>query len=100
MAKPKLAPKPKPAAHSSITVRGLPPGVKQRLRERAARHGRSLEAEAREILQGATAHKEESALDVFNRIRARFHALDGDEDLQLPTRREMWKDRPLPNFDD
>jgi hypothetical protein len=45
------------------------------------------------------AAQEESALDVFNRIRARFHAFDGDEDLPLPTRRQMWKDRPLPNFD-
>jgi len=41
---------PKRAPQTSIAVRGLPPGVKQRLREQAARHGRSLEAEARELL--------------------------------------------------
>lgn len=34
----------------SVLIRNLPPGVKQRLRERAAAHGRSLEAEARTIL--------------------------------------------------
>lgn len=34
----------------SIVVRKLPPGVKQGLRERAAAHGRSVEAEVREIL--------------------------------------------------
>lgn len=35
---------------TAITIRKLPPGVKQRLRLRAAAHGRSMEAEAREIL--------------------------------------------------
>ena len=35
---------------SAITVRKLPDDVKQRLRMRAAAHGRSMEAEAREIL--------------------------------------------------
>jgi plasmid stability protein len=36
---------------SSITIRNLDPGVKERLRVRAAQHGRSMEAEARRILQ-------------------------------------------------
>lgn len=35
---------------TAITIRKLPPEVKQRLRMRAAAHGRSMEAEAREIL--------------------------------------------------
>lgn len=35
---------------TAITIRQLPPEVKQRLRMRAAAHGRSMEAEAREIL--------------------------------------------------
>lgn len=34
----------------SILIRKLPAGAKQRLRERAAAHGRSVEAEARAIL--------------------------------------------------
>ncbi|KAA1419152.1 Arc family DNA-binding protein [Nocardioides humilatus] len=34
----------------SIVVRKLPPGLKQRLRTRAASHGRSVEAEVRAIL--------------------------------------------------
>ncbi len=38
---------------ASITVRNLAPSVKERLRVRAAQHGRSMEAEAREILQSA-----------------------------------------------
>lgn len=34
----------------SVIVRRLPPGVKQGLRKRAAEHGRSIEAEVRQIL--------------------------------------------------
>ena len=37
----------------AITIRKLPDGAKQRLRMRAASNGRSMEAEAREILVGA-----------------------------------------------
>ena len=40
---------------SAITIRQLPEGMKQRLRMRAAAHGRSMEAEARTILLDALA---------------------------------------------
>jgi plasmid stability protein len=36
---------------ASITIRGLDEHTKKRLRVRAARNGRSMEAEAREILR-------------------------------------------------
>ncbi len=35
---------------TTLTIRNLPLPVKQKLRIQAARHGRSMEAEAREIL--------------------------------------------------
>ena len=38
---------------ASITIRRLDPAVKERLRVRAARHGQSMEAEARSILTEA-----------------------------------------------
>lgn len=38
---------------TAITIRRLPEGVKQRLRMRAAENGRSMEAEARDILVSA-----------------------------------------------
>ena len=38
---------------ASITIRKLDDAVKSRLRIRAARHGRSMEEEAREILKVA-----------------------------------------------
>jgi plasmid stability protein len=43
---------------AAITVRALDPDVKQALRERASRRGRSMEAEARAILTAAVAAKE------------------------------------------
>lgn len=39
---------------SSITIRNLDEKVKQSLREQAARHGRSMEEEVRQILRHAT----------------------------------------------
>lgn len=38
---------------SMLTVRNLDPHVKEKIQERAARHGRSMEAEVREILAAA-----------------------------------------------
>ena len=38
---------------ASITVRNLAEGLKNRLRIRAAEHGRSMEQEARDILRAA-----------------------------------------------
>lgn len=40
---------------SALTVRKLPPATHQALRERAKRHGRSTEAEVRQILIDAVA---------------------------------------------
>lgn len=83
-------------AHTSLTIRNLPLGVKQRLRVRAARHGRSLEAEAREILQSAAAGGDEGEGEhLFDKIQRLFAPLGGVE-LELPARRPG---RPLPNFD-
>lgn len=74
---------------ASITIRNLDDGVKKRLRRRAADHGRSLEAEAREILSAsvkARPAEEETGADLFRRIHERFKPLGGVE-LPLPSRR-------------
>ncbi len=58
---------------SSLTIRKLGPGVKRRLRIRAASHGRSMEAEAREILSQAvatTSQPSEHLVDQIRRIAA------------------------------
>jgi plasmid stability protein len=71
---------------SSITIRNLDPDLKQRLRVRAAEHGRSMEAEVRRILQAALkATERRPAQNLYDRIRARFDPLGG-VDLELPPR--------------
>ncbi|MCL4839034.1 MAG: Arc family DNA-binding protein [Thermoanaerobaculia bacterium] len=44
---------------AALNVRNLPAEVHLRLRQRAARHGRSMEAEARAILEEACRSEEE-----------------------------------------
>ena len=53
---------------SSITIRNLDPAVKERLRIRAAQHGHSMEAEARNILQSTL--KEPERLPARNLYQA------------------------------
>ena len=49
------------------------------MRSRAARHGRSMEEEAREILKAAVARGSEGSRGLGTRIHARFAALGGVE---------------------
>jgi len=73
---------------SSITIRNLDPAVKEQLRIRAARHGHSMEAEARLILRTAVGTPHGSGRQsLYERIRARFAPLGGIE-LDLPPRDE------------
>jgi plasmid stability protein len=60
---------------ASITIRRLPERVKSRLRVRAARHGRSMEAEARVILQESLARQNSESRNLVESIRARFAPL-------------------------
>ena len=68
---------------ATLTVRGLDPVTHARLRVEAARHGRSMEAEVRAILQERLA-AHEGGRGLGSRIRARFQGLEGD--LELPDR--------------
>ena len=72
---------------ATLTIRGLDDDTKARLRVRAARHGRSMEAEVRSILEEALpSHQASDGLG--SRIRARFADAGGVE-LDLPRRGEM-----------
>ena len=55
-----------------LLVRHLDDRVKEKLRRRAARRGRSLEAEVRDILAAAVAAPETAESRVGSRIAARF----------------------------
>lgn len=68
---------------SMLTIRNLDPEVKERLRRKAAEHGRSMEAEARLILTEA-ALAEEPSKDVVSAIIRNF--ADVDVVLELPDR--------------
>ena len=67
-------------ALSALSIRNLDDRVKERLRVRAARHGRSMEAEVRAILA-----EPGEAPGLFQAIMDRFGELGGVE-LDLPPR--------------
>ncbi len=69
---------------AALNIRNLDATVKQRLQIRAARHGRSMEAEARVILAEAVREPADSA-GLFTALLERFGTLGG-VDLHLPER--------------
>lgn len=71
---------------AALSIRNLDETVKQRLLRRAARHGRSMEAEARAILTEAVSEPADSA-GLFTALLDRFGSLGG-VDLELPNRED------------
>lgn len=77
---------------ANLTIRKIDPAVKERLRVRAAQHGRSMEEEARRILSEACAAEPPPPKNAYEAIRRHFEPLGGVE-LELPPRRP-WRDPP------
>jgi antitoxin FitA len=71
-------------ALATLSIRNLDDGMRERLRVRAARHGRSMEAEVRAILTDAVAEPGQSP-DLFHTLMGRFGEPGGAE-LELPPR--------------
>jgi plasmid stability protein len=71
---------------AALSIRNLDETVKQRLLLRAARHGRSMEAEARAILTEAVQQPADPA-GLFTALLDRFEMLGG-VDLDRPVRAE------------
>jgi plasmid stability protein len=69
---------------SSITIRKIEESLKRKLRVRAARHGRSMEEEARQILRSALAEKAGGPTNVFDAIRRRIDPLGGVDLKPMP----------------
>jgi antitoxin FitA len=69
---------------AAISIRNLDDETRDRLRVRAARHGRSMEAEARAILAAAVDTPDASE-SLFAMLIDRFGAVGGVE-LDLPPR--------------
>jgi antitoxin FitA len=64
---------------STLMVRNVDPTLKEKLRVRAARHGRSMEAELRHILSDVLERNEQPQLNLAEAIRRRFAPLGGVE---------------------
>ena len=73
---------------ASMTIRNLDEKLKARLRVQAARHGRSMEDEARDILRAALSTEPSSARTLADAIRARIEPLGGVE-LEIAPREAM-----------
>jgi plasmid stability protein len=84
---------------ATITIRNLDQKVKRKLQVRAAQNGRSMEAEARDVLTTAVESgpvEPESKEDLATAIHRRFAALGGVE-LEIPPR--GFSKRGIPTFD-
>ena len=79
---------------ASLTIRRLDERTKTRLRVRAARHGRSMEEEARTLLKAALAEETAVPGNLAAAIRARFEPFGGVA-LRVP-RREAIREPPRP----
>ncbi len=80
---------------TSFTIRNVEKRLKEHLRVRAAQHGRSMEAELRDILVHSLAEEPEPELNLAEATRRHFEPFGG-VDLELPARGST---RELPNFE-
>ena len=85
---------------TSLTIRNLDAETKQKFRELAARHGKSMEEEARSMIRAAVNDNPESERrksdNFYDSIRSLVDEHGGFE-LELPVRSKG--SRPIPNFD-
>jgi plasmid stability protein len=64
---------------TTLTIRNVDPALKERLRMRAARNGRSMEAELRHILSTTLGGGRNRELNLAEAIRRRFLPFGGVE---------------------
>ena len=66
---------------ATLTIRNVDDALKEELRVRAARHGRSMEAELRHILQEALGERRRVEPNLAEAIRRRFLPLGGADEI-------------------
>ena len=66
---------------AQLLVRNLDDDVKQRLKHRAERHGRSMEEEARDILRNALINDERRSEGLGTRLTRRFRDIGLETDI-------------------
>jgi len=67
-----------------LTIRKIDSNLKVRLRVQAARNNRSMEEEARVILQNALSEEEETGEDLLRRIREIVEPIGGIDLPEVP----------------
>jgi plasmid stability protein len=68
---------------TTLTIRNVDPELREQLRVRAARHGRSMEAELRQILKDALgAERQHPEPNLAEAIRRRFLPLGGADEIE------------------
>jgi plasmid stability protein len=67
---------------AQVIVRNLEDAVKRKLQRRAAKHGRSMEEEVREILRDAVKDDGKPRKGLGTRIAERFRGLGFNEEIQ------------------
>jgi plasmid stability protein len=77
---------------TTLTIRNVAASTKERLRVRAASHGRSMEAELRAILNAALESRPDREVNLAEAIRRRFAPVGGVELADHP--REFVGDPP------
>ncbi len=67
---------------TTLTIRNVDPALKEQLRIRAARNGRSMEAELRHILNATVGRETHRELNLAEAIRRRFMPFGGVDELE------------------
>ena len=71
---------------ATLTIRNIDPAIKERLRIRAAEHGRSMESELRAIVTETIETASSQQVNLAEAIRRRFAPFGGVDDLKLHPR--------------
>jgi plasmid stability protein len=79
---------------AAVSIRELDDSIREKLRLRAARHGRSMEAEMRAILTAAVTEEKSPQADLFTALANRLAQLGGVE-LDIPPRDTPPRSAPM-----
>lgn len=71
---------------ATLTIRNVDENTHKFLRQSAAKHGRSMEAEVREILTKTMERQQTKPGDIARSIHAHFNKIGGADDLIMPER--------------
>lgn len=77
---------------ATMTIRNIDPAIKEKLRLRAARHGQSMEAEVRAILQSSLGRSDHQ--ETLTSIMGELFGAENGVELDLP-RREPGREPPV-----